>query len=202
MKYAPTKWKWILVAVATAASALPIVGHFQRASSQVAAPAPDLHFAAGPASAPSAIAWDRKGIKIKYPADWQPKKSADYELMLLPTGGQGETWRVTLDIPDLPPHLPFMIQMTRVQHDYLQDLKKEHPDLKVNEEKDVSVPEGKARLVCSTWHEGKLQHDDTVLLIIHASAVFILDAQCGEDHLPATRGCFDSIESSIQWTKH
>ena len=115
-----------------------------------------------PTTAPSSVLWDKsaKGIKLKYPADWQPKKNPDYELMLLPAGASKDDRRITVDIPDLPPHLPFMIQMGRVEHDYVQDLKKDHPDLQVQDSVAVKMPESTAKLVRSQWHQnGTVYHD-------------------------------------------
>lgn len=155
-------------------------------------------------SAPSSVLWDNspKGIKLHYPADWQSRKNPDYELMLLPPGASKDDRRITVDIPDLPPHLPFMIQMGRVEHDYVQDLKKDHPDLQVQDSVRANVPESNAKLIRSFWHQNGTTYHDTVLLIIHASAVYILDAQSKESDLPPTRAAFDAIRGSIVWTKH
>lgn len=160
--------------------------------------------AAPATSAPALVLWDNsaKGIKLKYPSDWQARKSPDYELMLLPPGASKDDRRITVDIPDLPPHLPFMIQMGRIEHDYVQDLKKDHPDLQVQDSVGASVPESNAKLVRSHWHQNGTIYHDTVLLIIHASAVYILDAQSKEADLPPTRTAFDAIRGSIVWTKH
>ena len=170
------------------------------ASHAVEAPAEP---AAASTSAPSAVLWDRsaKGIKLKYPGDWQPKKNPDYELMLLPAGASKDDRRITVDIPDLPPHLPFMIQMSRVEHDYLQDLKKDHPDLHVQDSVVAKLPESTAKLVRSQWHQNGTVYHDVALLIIHASAVFIMDAQSSDADLAATRPAFDSMRESIVWTR-
>ena len=160
--------------------------------------------AAASTSAPSLVLWDKsaKGIKLKYPADWQPKKNPDYELMLLPAGASKDDRRITVDIPDLPPHLPFMIQMGRVEHDYIQDLKKDHPDLQVQDSVVVKLPESNAKLVRSQWRQNGTVYHDVALLVIHASAVFIVDAETGEADLPITRSAFDLMTGSIVWTKH
>jgi hypothetical protein len=154
-------------------------------------------------SQPASVEWDKsaKGVKLKYPGDWKPQKNPDYELMLLPADGQKNDRRITVDIPDLPPHLPFMIRMSRVEHDYLADLKKEHPDLQVKSASDANLADSSARLIQSTWHANKQAYDDVVLLVIHASSVYIFDAQTDEVDLAMTRAAFDSIKASIQWTK-
>jgi hypothetical protein len=155
-----------------------------------------------PTSAPTFVEWDKsaKGVKIKYPGDWKAKKNPDFELMLLHAGAAKED-RITVDIPDLPPHLPFMIRMSRIEHDYVEDLKKEHPDLQQKKASDVSLSDAQARLVESTWHANKETYDDVALLVIHASNVYIFDAQADDSDLTATRAAFDSIRASIQWTK-
>ena len=142
-----------------------------------------------------------KGVQITYPGDWQPKKNPDFELMLIARGSTGDEPRITLDVPDLPPHLPFMIQMSRIEHDYLDDLKKSHSDLKMDEDSDVSSKVTIAKLVRSHWMEQSKQHDDVVLLMIHASAVYILDLRTDEPRMKTTRSVFDSMRQSIQWLK-
>lgn len=179
-------------------------GEATSASQAAAAPcAPAAQLAAASTSAPASVLWDNsaKGIKLTYPADWQPKKNPDYELMLLPAGATKEDRRITIDIPDLPPHLPFMIQMGRVEHDYMQDLKKDHPDLQVRESTAVKLPDTVARLVRSSWHQNGTTYHDSALLMIHASAVYIVDAQTEERQVAATSGAFDSVRGSIRWTK-
>ena len=120
--------------------------------------------------------------------------------MLVPIGATTDEPQITLDVPDLPPHMPWMIQMSRIEHDYLADLKKSHPDLKLQDATDAHVPGATARLVRCNWRQDKAEHDDVVLLMIHASAVYILDARTDAQHLPSTRAAFDSIDASIRWT--
>lgn len=160
--------------------------------------------AAPPASAPASVLWDKtsKGIKLHYPADWHPKSNPEYELMLLPPGESKGDQRITVDIPDLPPHLPFMIQMSRVEHDYVQDLRKEHPDLKVQQSVGGGVADSTSKLLHSVWHQNGTTYHDRVVLIIHASAVYIVDAQTPETQLDPTVNAFNSIRGSIVWTKH
>ena len=46
-------------------------------------------------------------------------KAARFVARLLPAGAQSDEPRITLDVPELPPHLPWMIQMNRIEHDYI-----------------------------------------------------------------------------------
>lgn len=155
------------------------------------------------------VDWGERGVRLSYPSDWRPRKSADYELLLLPStrpnssrsDAAGTDRRITMDIPDLPPHLPWMIQMGRIEHDYVEDLRKQHPDLKVDEASDANLPNSKSRLVRLSWRQNEMAYHDVALLIIHADGVYILDAQSDGDHYPATRRAFDLIRSSLRWTR-
>jgi hypothetical protein len=157
-----------------------------------------------PTTGPTPVQWENvpNGVQIHYPGDWTPKKDPDYELMLLPPASSPADRRITIDIPDLPPHLPFMIQMGSVSRGYIDDLRKEHADLYIDEQKDISMPDAKAKLIRSSWTRDKIIHRDVALLIIHASAVYIIDSQCDDAATAATRCTFDSIVGSIRWVKH
>ena len=152
-------------------------------------------------SRPASNVFDAKGVRLTYPADWHPKKNPDFELMLLPAGARTDEPRITLDVPELPPHLPWMIQMNRIEHDYVADLKKAHADLKVDEASDVKIPNTVARLVRCSWRQNDQPHDDVALLMIHANAVYILDARADQPQMQKARDAFDAIRASMQWTK-
>ena len=182
--------------------ASPVSSHAAWPATRATSPAPP---AGPPAASRQALQiWENraKGIRLEYPVDWQPRNDSDYDLMLAPAGSTGSrSRRITLDIPDLPPHLPFMIQMDRIQHDYLQDLRKRHADVKLLDARDVQVSEALARLVHSTWQQDRELHHDMVLFLIHASAVFILDAQTDADGLRASQAAFNAVRASLSWMK-
>lgn len=197
---------WALAVGALFIGALACDVHWHEPSAKATAaaePSSRANSAAPPASAPATVLWDRtdRGIKLHYPADWRPRKNPDYELMLLPPGESKLDRRITVDIPDLPPHLPFMIQMSRIEHDYVQDLRKQHPDLKVQQSVAGGVADSNSKLVHSVWRQNGVTWHDTVLLIIHASGVYIVDAQSGEPQLAGTTAAFDTVRGSIQWSR-
>lgn len=200
------KSKWakaaLLLTVGLTCGSLPADDrpHVSGAPAAGAGLTPEPLAATNPAP-PKLTEWSNKGVRLGYPSDWRAKKNPDYELMILPPGVGSDDRRITLDIPDLPPHLAWMIQMSRVEHDYLQDLKKSHPDLKEESAADARVPNSKARLIRSSWHQNGKAYADVVLLIIHDGAVYILDAQTDAENLDATRSAFDLIQSSLRWGK-
>jgi hypothetical protein len=203
------KRRWMSVAISSAMVLAGCGSHREQGppqASERAAPSPAsaTQPATAPATAQASVTWSLadKGIaKLQYPADWQAKKNPDYELMLVPAGARSDERRITLDVPDLPPHLPFMLQMGRIQKDYVADLKKDHPDLQVEDAVDQQLPNSTARLIRSGWNQAGMEHRDVALLIIHDSAVYILDAQTDQPHLAVTRAAFDAIRGSLQWTR-
>lgn len=108
---------------------------------------------------------------------------------------------ITFDVPNLPPHLPWMISLNKIEHGYVDDLRKSHPDLKIESAADHPVAGAKARLVRLTWAEGKATHTHLGLLMMHSNGVYLLSADADAPRLPATRQAFDRISSSIQWAK-
>jgi hypothetical protein len=140
------------------------------------------------------------GIKLTYPAGWTPKPDKDYELFLIPTGATTDDCSLSLDIPDLPPHVPGMIPLKLVKNGYLDDLRKAHPNLQSREES-PTIPGAHAVLVTSTWQSGGKRSSETALLMTHGDHVYILRANTASTPDPATRAALDSLAHSIQWGK-
>lgn len=156
----------------------------------------------GPATAPATVEYrnEKQGIRLQYPSDWSPKEDKDYVLKLVPAG-RDEGRRITFDVPDIPPHIPGMITLGRIEKGYLDDLKKDHPGLKVEESEDEAVPGGKGRLVRSTWAEKKDAKMDVALLMMRGEHVYILAADGNAATFDAVRATFDAIAKSLRWTK-
>jgi len=155
-------------------------------------------------SRPASHTWEAHGVRVKVPADWVEKKNPDYEMFLVPAGAapaSDEDARITFDVPDLPPHLPWMLQMSRIEHDYQADLKKAHPDLKIDASEDAKIPDATARLVKSSWHENGVTHHDTALLMTHANGVYILGMRATEKNLADVTSAYEGVRASMQWVK-
>ena len=158
---------------------------------------------APPPSSPSPVTFEdtRGGIRLTYPAQWKPQPSSDYVLVLAPPDGAGSSQKIRLDIPDLPPHFPGMIKLGLIQNGYIDDLRKQHPDLKLEESTEQTLRGASARLLRSTWQQNGHPFHDIALMMIHAERVFILSMQSDDDHLGPTRALFDEIARSVTWTK-
>jgi hypothetical protein len=155
------------------------------------------------ATSPTPTIFDDKkdGVRLQYTSDWIPRPDPDYVLQLVPADGSIGR-RIILDVPDLPFHIPGMVQLGLVENGYLNDLKEKHKDLRVESSADYAIGRGaKARRVISTWTQNGSPHQNVALLIVRTDYVYIL--ACGSDpaHLAATRADFDAVVESLQWTK-
>jgi len=158
--------------------------------------------AAAPASQPADVAFqDKSGVRLQYPSGWKSQASDDFVLLLVPGDDPKSRRRIRLDVPDLPPHFPGMIRPGLVQNGYLNDLRKEHPDLNVEEAVDRNVPGASARLVRSAFQQNGQRYENVALIMIHADRVYILSMITDADQLSATRGVFDRVAASVRWTK-
>jgi hypothetical protein len=143
-----------------------------------------------------------RGIRLEYLGDWQRVTSADYVLRVVPAGQSGGEIELTLDVPDLPPHLPGMIPLGLVEKGYLDDLKKNHTGLNVLGRSDHAVPGARARLARSTWPtaDGGLWAEDA-LVMVHGDRVYILRLTGPAAAVEAQRPAFDETARSIRWIK-
>jgi hypothetical protein len=134
-------------------------------------------------------------LQVVYPGNWTVKNDPNYELTIV--SGQ-ET--ITVDVPDLPPHVPGMIPLGMVVNGYISDLKKLHPAL--NSQKHfASVPHAKAALVDSSWTEQNACSDESALLMVHGNHVFIIRVVAPASDFTAGRAVFGDVVKSIHWLK-
>jgi hypothetical protein len=159
-------------------------------------------------AAPPLVFEDRDhGIRMEYPGDWRPIANTDYVLRVMPAAGEpGDTAELTLDVPDLPPHVPGMIPLALVEKGYLDDLKKGHPGLTVLERSEQAVPGARARLVRASWPTtgaaaGGKAWAENALVMVHGDHVYILRLTGPADAVEAHRPVFDEAARSIRWVK-
>ena len=139
------------------------------------------------------------GVRLEYPAGWTPKESKDYDLLLVPEKAAGER-EISLDVPDLPPHVPGMIPLGMVKNGYLDDLKKKVGTLQTKEET-PTIPGAHARLVTSRWEKGGKSFTEAALVLVHGDHVYILRASSDAAGEKETRAALDAIITSLQWVK-
>ncbi len=158
--------------------------------------------------APGTFESREHGIRFRYPADWKPRPSKDYVLLAEPGSGversSGEVDggpRLTLDVPDLPPHLPFMLTLKAVRNGYVDDLRKRLKEMRVEDEREWQAPGAKATrlLVCGRGAKG--ERSVAALLMIHDDGVYIVSAESAKVLFPRVREAFDTVAGSLEWLK-
>jgi hypothetical protein len=154
--------------------------------------------AVAPPTAPVTFDSPANGVSLTYAPDWQPKADADYLLRLVPPTGPADRF-ITLDVPSLPPHLPGWIPLGLVENGYVDDLKNEHPGLKVAESTAPTIPGAKARCVRTTWTTDGSARTDLALLIVHGDRVYILRAQGPAEEAATLAATLEELTRSIKW---
>ena len=142
-------------------------------------------------------------FKLQYPADWVSQTDPDYVLVLAPPGTSDgdKNNRVTVDVPDLPPHLPGMITIGKVKSGYLDDLRKRLKNMKVTEDSQQSIPKAKAERVVVTGKENGQDRTIPALLMIHSERVYIIRADTETKNAPQAKAVWEEMISTLQWTK-
>ena len=158
--------------------------------------------AAPPPTAPAEQTFENKGagIRLHYSSDWVAKGSKDDVMLLVPRDGAAGR-SITLDLPKIPMHLPGAMTLPLIQNGFVDDQRKHHPGLKVEEARDETIAKSKAKFVRSTWKESGKGFVDATLLIVHDERVYILSLDSDEQGYQPARGEFDKIADSIEWAK-
>jgi hypothetical protein len=148
-----------------------------------------------------ATAWSSSkfGLRLDIPSGWTPQASNDYALLLIPAGAKTADVSITLDVPDLPPHLPGLIPIGAVKSGYLDDLRKQVGPLDTQDQTPPAIPGAKARLVRSTWQANGKQQSQTALLMTHDDRVYILRATADSAHRPRVESALQKIIQSLTW---
>jgi hypothetical protein len=156
----------------------------------------------GSTTAPAEQTFENKnaGIRLHYPGDWTARASKDDVMLLVPRDGAAGR-SITLDLPKIPFHLPGAMTLPLIQNGFVDDQRKHHPGLKVEESKDEAVAHSKAKFVRSTWKDNGHDFTDASLLIVHAERVYILSLDSDQQGYEAARAAMDKIAESIEWLK-
>ncbi len=172
-----------------------------------------------PATSPSAATQSFQSavghFEIAYSSDWKVKggtssSSGDYQgkkvndttvLTLLPADAKNGERNIAVDLPELPVHIPGLIPLGLVVRGYTNDLRKQHPDLKIEESAPATVPARRAHRVRLTWKQNDRGFFDMAVLVVHGNRILIFSADGDADGYDEIRKVFDSIITSIKWLK-
>jgi hypothetical protein len=193
----------VVVLFTLAALAAAPAGCSRRAAPRKPAPSPATAPAPAGSSAAERFSRPDLGVELTLPGGWRQRPSADYVLLLHAPGASDPSLAsLSLDVPDLPFHLPGMIPIGPVRSGYLDDLRKQVGPLTTEDLPPPDVGGAAARRVRSTWHAGAgAEFQETALLLVHGDRVYILRARTDPAHEAETQAAFDSVVRSIRWIK-
>lgn len=206
-RYAAAAWAAAVMAAAAGGCGRHAAANAGRVPAPATMPAsgpagPVLAASTASSTQPAAFVSTSRGVRLEYPAGWKPVASSDYLLLLLPIDGSSSGARsISLDVPDLPLHVPGLIPLHRVAGGYLDDLKQHHPGLRVEESASYPVAGAKARRVRSTWSDSGLPFVEQAQIMIHGDRVYILRANDDAGGFPETFHAFSQVADSLRWTK-
>jgi hypothetical protein len=143
--------------------------------------------------------YEKAGIELSWPSGWKQVDCEECKLKLVPQStGDASQW-VTLDVPDLPIHVPGLIPIVRVESGYLDDLRKQYGTIETTELTPPVVPDSKARFVRAAWSESGQKVQQTALVLVHADYVYIIRGRSGVDQEQEMRECLDRVVQSLRW---
>ena len=141
----------------------------------------------------------RASVEFEYPASWHPEKDVTV-VTLVPDGQKkGQPTAVAVDMPDLPPHIPFLIPIGLVDAGFVNSLKSRYQDGTIDENVEKSFPDSAAREVKAS---GKMDDQEVkvlAMLIVHGDHVYLIESVSDLAHLPATQAAYDAIVASWKW---
>jgi hypothetical protein len=138
---------------------------------------------------------------LRYPSEWSSKRTQEHTLLLErePTAGAE---RITVDVPQIPPHLPGMMTMKLVVKGYLDDLKERLDDFTVVERQDDRLASAAAQRLVATGRDRAGERRTIVALVaIRKEQVYILQADATPEGVRIARDAMTSIAESWDWTR-
>ena len=175
-----------------------------------------VHGADGPASGPTTTQADgggppstgpatqtfaeaKSGTRLTHPADWVVRPSTDFALRLSPAGVDPSDAALTLDVPDLPAHVPGWIPIGLVRNGYADDVREAHPGATVADLPPPTVNGANVRLVKAAWADSRGPVSELTLVVVHGDHVVLLRGTARPPQADAMRQTFDAVVRSLRW---
>jgi hypothetical protein len=145
------------------------------------------------------------GIQFDYPGNWQIIKPSS-SLFALVAPGPGiqavDRPEMTLDVPNLPWHIPGMISAGMVASGYVDDLRKNHiPDAVVKEQKSLKIAGENGRMLTCVGHRNGRTLTDIAVVMVHADRVYIFSTDCDQHGCDLAGKTLLAAMASVKWTR-
>lgn len=167
-------------------------------------PQPEVTASSFPAtsrSASTSFTHSATGLTMRYPTEWVRRTSKEYALWITSENSASPGMTISLEVPELPPHLPGWIPIGLVQKGYLDDMRESHPEVKVATLSTESVDGATARFLRSDWGAGNETQTEFAWLLVHADHVLILRGISSAGQAENVRRQLEEMVRTIRWSK-
>ena len=150
---------------------------------------------------PTAVWYEnqRASIRFCYPMSWHPVKGGA-TVTLVPLGESTVgSHRLTIDDPELPPHLPGFIPLGLVEAGFVADLRNRYNQLRVTSSVAYELDGVSARRLSAAGVSKNGPVVVNTVLCVRGDSVYVIDAETDAADAMRTREAFDMVVESLRW---
>jgi len=138
-------------------------------------------------------------IRFSYPASWHPVKG-DATVTLVPVEESSvrDHW-LTVDDPDLPPHIPGFIPLGAVEAGFVNDLRKRYKDLHETSSAACELDGASARRIVANGTGKTGAVSVNAIVCVRGDSVYVIDAESDATGEKIVRQAFDQVFASFRW---
>jgi hypothetical protein len=139
-------------------------------------------------------------VSFAYPKSWHP--AADDSLLTLIPASEKSLGRnhLAIDMPNLPPHIPFLIPLGSVESGFVDDLKKRYKDVKVDPSRDRSLDGAAGREVTARGSDETGPVAVKAVVCVKGDHVYLIVAETDASGAAAALRAFNMVADSLHWT--
>ncbi len=140
----------------------------------------------------------KNGFALKYPAGWQAIKGPE----VLDIEQKSFAHRLlTVDVPFIPPHLPGMITLARIEKGFWDDLKKRMSNVQIISSGPQTMVESQARRLKATAMQGDVPMSIDAVVAMRKEHVYILSSETDTPGAADGDAALEMILTSWKWTQ-
>jgi hypothetical protein len=140
-----------------------------------------------------------KGVfAFKYPADWQAINGP--EVLDIQQGNFAHRL-LTVDVPFIPPHLPGMITLARIEKGFWDDLRKRMASVQIISSGPQTMLESQARRLRATATQGGVPMSIDAVVAMRKERVYILSSETDTAGAADGDAALEMILASWKWTQ-
>ncbi|MGD1275886.1 MAG: hypothetical protein ABR964_01525 [Tepidisphaeraceae bacterium] len=139
------------------------------------------------------------GFTTQYPSAWHPGTGKDTLNLAPAKDDSGGKRRLSIDVPDIPFHLPGMMTMGAVQKGFTDDLQKRFQGLHIDSVSDQAMAGARAKRIKATGKEGGTPMVIDAVVAMNHEQVYIISSESDQAGAKAGSAAVDAIVTAWQW---